>query len=219
MAVIPPSIRAAFAEANARWPIRSRASDGSVGDAAHSARASDHNPDARGVVHAFDLTHDPTRGVDCNALANQVLADPRVKYVIWNHRINSRDGRGWRSYSGSNPHTHHMHVSIHAGAAENDTRPWFGTSALQGDDAEVISQEAKSWFDARFKDRDRNADLNMKEHTAEVKNVLWKSRNVDTAFELLPRKADGTPDLSKVAGLPPKLRADLSDHLKAVGAL
>lgn len=128
MATVPASIQAAFNEANRLWPTRSRASDGAVGDAAHAARASDHNPDGRGVVHAFDLTHDPAAGVDCHRLAAHVIDDPRIKYAIWDRRIWSREkaSQGWRPYTGANPHTKHMHVSILSGPApENDTRPWW----------------------------------------------------------------------------------------------
>jgi hypothetical protein len=42
----------------------SKDSDGSIGDEHHSARASDHNPDEHGVVHAIDITHDPKGGFD-----------------------------------------------------------------------------------------------------------------------------------------------------------
>ncbi len=111
-----PTCRKALNDATTRFPNRSRASDGIMGDAAHQRRRSDHN-----MGNAFDLTHDPTNGVDCNALSRLVISDERVTYVIWNRQIynRSRAGEGWRPYSGSNPHTHHMHVSIQSGARNN----------------------------------------------------------------------------------------------------
>ncbi len=38
------------------YPERSRKSDGVLGDARHSARKSDHNPDDKGWVRAIDIT-------------------------------------------------------------------------------------------------------------------------------------------------------------------
>ena len=122
---IAPAAAAILTQATALWPNRSRASDGTIGDQAHAARVSDHNPGHNGLVHAADLTHDPANGVDCNALSEQIKDDPRVKYVIWNRRIyNPTISRTWRPYTGSNPHDHHMHVSV-TDAGENDTSPWF----------------------------------------------------------------------------------------------
>ena len=49
------------------------------------------------------------------ALAADVLANAKaynVIYVIWWRRINSADGKGWKPYSGSSPHTDHVHVSF-----------------------------------------------------------------------------------------------------------
>ncbi len=125
-----PSVAAALAEATRRWPGRRRASDGTVGDTSHAAGNSDHNPDASGVVHAFDLTHDPATGVDCNTLAAHLVAvqDARVKYIIWNRQISNPTVQNWawRPYTGKNPHTHHMHVSVKSTAtAENDTSAWW----------------------------------------------------------------------------------------------
>lgn len=139
---IAPAAQALLDQATARWPNRSRASDGTIGDQAHAARVSDHNPDARGIVHAADLTHDPAHGCDNNVNAETVKDDPRVKYVIWNRRISSPaiDGGAWRPYTGSNPHDHHMHVSV-TDAGENDTSPWFTTADTGGfgtmDDAAI----------------------------------------------------------------------------------
>lgn len=126
---VAPSANSALSQATQKWPKRSRASDGTIGDAAHSHRKSDHNPDAEGVVHAFDLTHDPVNGVDCEKLATHLVKrrDVRVKYIIWNHRICNANTWAWRAYSGTNPHSKHMHVSIKdSDAAETDTSPWWG---------------------------------------------------------------------------------------------
>jgi hypothetical protein len=118
MATPAPACKKILADATARWPNRNKASDGIMGDARHRARKSDHNDG-----NAADVTHDPDVGCTGDAIAEAALEDSRVKYVIWNRQINSRDGRGWRKYTGKNPHTHHCHISIHASARE-DTRPW-----------------------------------------------------------------------------------------------
>ncbi|CAH0355645.1 MAG: DNA/RNA non-specific endonuclease [Sphingobium sp.] len=124
-------------QVNARAPRRSKASDGTIGDAAHASRSSDHNPwisDGRqGVVTAMDITHDPNGGCDANALAEAIRAskDKRVKYIIWNRCIASsapKDGQpawAWRPYSGRNPHNHHVHISVGTEKADYDsTAPW-----------------------------------------------------------------------------------------------
>lgn len=112
-------------EINAKFPHRDKSSDGSVGDTSHAARRSDHNPDNRGCVHAIDIDKD---GINVPALLREVIGDPRVSYVIWSRRIWDR-AYGWRAqrYTGINPHTHHVHVSVrHTGAAETSRAAWFG---------------------------------------------------------------------------------------------
>ncbi len=47
-----------------------------------------------------------------DALAAALLADPQVKYVIWDKRIDNKDGKGWHSYSGPSDHTDHVHASF-----------------------------------------------------------------------------------------------------------
>lgn len=119
-------------EANAAWPNRSKSSDGWVGDTSHSARKSDHNPDARGIVHAFDLTHDPKGGPDTYALAEHLrqMKDPRINYLISAGRICSTSVAPWtwRKYNGANGHYHHLHLSVKDAPWEDDTTPW-GLSA------------------------------------------------------------------------------------------
>lgn len=116
-------------QVNAMSPNRSKVSDGTIGNAEHSARASDHNPNDAGIVCAMDLTHDPAHGIDSEKLANALLAskDRRVKYVISNRKIASGAGGPspwvWRPYSGKNPHNHHVHISVTEAGAD-DTTAW-----------------------------------------------------------------------------------------------
>lgn len=120
-------------QVNTRAPRRNKASDGTIGDAAHCQRNSDHNPWVRdgsiGVVTALDITHDPTGGCDANTIAEAIRAsrDSRVKYIIWNKRIANSASTGgadpwqWRRYSGSNPHTRHIHISVKPDKASYDS--------------------------------------------------------------------------------------------------
>lgn len=83
-----------------------------IGDTSHQAEPSDHNPDARSIVHALDaMTYTDTgRGRDIVAWA---LYDPTdLEYVIFDRTIYSRQ-TGFRAepYYGSNPHTDHVHLS------------------------------------------------------------------------------------------------------------
>lgn len=108
---------------NALHPTRSKISDGSIGDAAHSARTSDHNPDAHGVVAAIDITHDPANGVDGHVLATQLTVDPRAKYVIFAGNIWKARTKQWEPYHGANRHDHHVHVSVKPENYDN-VEPW-----------------------------------------------------------------------------------------------
>lgn len=116
-------------QVNARWPNRNKENDGTIGDASHQSRQSDHDPDMNGVVTAMDITHDPKSGCDSYALAEVFKAsrDPRIKYIISNRKICSSevDPWNWRPYHGANPHDHHVHVSvIDIKAKYDDTTPW-----------------------------------------------------------------------------------------------
>jgi len=114
---------------DSRAPHRSKASDGTIGDAAHASRSSDHNPWVKdgptGVVTAMDITHDPAGGCDAGKLAESIRAsrDPRVKYIIWNRQITSSTVAPWtwRPYSGENPHTKHVHISVLPEKAQCDS--------------------------------------------------------------------------------------------------
>lgn len=121
-----PAAQCILDQATALYPNRSKASDGTLGDYAHSQRPSDHNPDSRGIVHASDLTHDPVHGCDNHKNSVTHLDDPRLSYRIWNSRIyNPSIAPYWRAYTGSNPHKAHMHNSVKSGEIENNTDSWF----------------------------------------------------------------------------------------------
>lgn len=121
---------------NAKYPNRDKSSDGSIGDAAHASRSSDHNPWVQaggvGVVTARDFTNDPIHGFSSQQLADRLVAskDERIKYIISNKRIVSGAEQGkpawqWRKYTGSNPHSKHVHVSVRSEPRYyDDDRPW-----------------------------------------------------------------------------------------------
>lgn len=116
-------------EVNALWPGRSKVSDGWIGDPAHSARASDHNPDysAGGIVRAIDVTNN---GIDVARFINAAISDTRTRYVISRGRIWTRD-RGWHAYYGANPHNHHVHVSVrNVNSYDLQIHSWNLTSAV-----------------------------------------------------------------------------------------
>lgn len=82
----------------------------SIGDAKHSASVSDHNPDGKGCVHAIDVMF-PV-GAKASMVVRAALGRPDLKYVIHNRTIwESKNGWQARHYSGSNPHTDHVHIS------------------------------------------------------------------------------------------------------------
>lgn len=123
---------------NAKYPGRKKDSDGTIGNAEHSARSSDHNPDVDGVVKALDTTHDPAHGFDSYSFSDMLIAnrDPRIKYVISNRRIASGAAGPypwiWRKYTGKNPHDHHNHVSVRKEAKYfDDESPWLLSGAPQ----------------------------------------------------------------------------------------
>lgn len=114
-------------QVDAKYPGRDKTSDGTIGDESHQQTKSDHNPDADGAVKAIDITHDPSGGPDCTVLAEMLWAgkDYRVAYIIWNKRISNPDieNGAWRPYTGSNPHTMHLHLSVKKEGCE-DPAEW-----------------------------------------------------------------------------------------------
>lgn len=141
------SLNTLLRQINAAFPNRDKSSDGSIGDAAHASRSSDHNPwvkDSKGqpIVTARDFTNDAPY-MDSHEIALMLVAskDKRIKYIIDHSKICAGEAGPqpwvWRKYTGSNPHDHHVHVSVREQEKYfDDDTPWnlgekVVTAALQ----------------------------------------------------------------------------------------
>lgn len=148
------------AEINALFPGRDKKSDGTIGDAAHAARTSDHNPwvivKGIGVVRARDIDKD---GIPLAQIFEYLRKlgerkDPRLfpnGYLIYNEAITNPDFKSWRKYTGSNPHKEHGHVSFSTVESGFDsTAPWGiannGNSNIVVDGGEMQKDERDALF-------------------------------------------------------------------------
>lgn len=134
---LAPCLSELFAEFDRIAPSRDHASDGSIGDAAHQAEDSDHNPDKNGFVCAIDVDNDLHASFSMEDViqyfvseckkSNDVGKDRgRLNYFIYNRRIWRADG-GWKqeAYTGASAHTEHAHFSCeHDLTYVNDSHPW-----------------------------------------------------------------------------------------------
>lgn len=126
MAYLAPSLKRLFLEIDAVWPNRNHGIDGWLRWPSQGISAG-HNPDSKGCVHAIDVDR---RGIDPDWLCDAIYHSTNILwYVIWNRRIRSNTYNWtWRAYTGSNPHTDHVHIEIrHTSAGENYTGAWLGS--------------------------------------------------------------------------------------------
>lgn len=141
------SLQTLRTQVNEAHPNRSKASDGTIGDAAHASTASDHNPNRNGVVCALDLTHDPANGFDAHALAEHLRLNrhPNLRYLISNARI-----AGWWTnweWQPSSGHTKHIHVSVGTlGVADGQTYDNYDSSQLWDIKGESMIKDADNEF-------------------------------------------------------------------------
>ena len=134
-------------QADDAYPDRKRDSDGTIGDARHQTRKSDHNPDSNtGYVRALDLDADFDKSSSTAAyIADQIRiaarTDKRIAYVIFNKKIASaRSLWRWRKYTGVNPHTKHIHISF-TKAGDTDSK-FFNIPLLGGTDEPRPKEDA-----------------------------------------------------------------------------
>lgn len=116
-------------EVNKRYPKRDKATDGTIGDPAHAARVSQHNPDKDGSVDAWDMDKD-LNGAQSDEREIEFLKlhfqrHDAAHLWIHNRQIALRSN-GWKreTYRGTNPHTGHVHWESQQ-ATENSTKPWI----------------------------------------------------------------------------------------------
>lgn len=98
---------------------------GFIGDQSHARVASDHNPNAQGVVCALDIG--AGGGLDIHELAENLRKKPHpnLKYIISNSRIALAEiGWAWGYYDGIDPHDTHIHVSVGRGPDGKSTQPY-----------------------------------------------------------------------------------------------
>lgn len=98
---------------------------GWIGDAAHQTEQSDHNVDSRGLVHALDFM---CTGAHAQAIVNWGLAhNADLEYIIHNRVIWTRSNN-WKpkKYTGSDPHTNHVHFSGKHGSAGKNSATGTG---------------------------------------------------------------------------------------------
>src|SRR4051794_22225836 len=89
-------------QVNEMYPGRDKSSDGSIGDLAHSARKSDHNPNKAGVVTAIDIDADLSDTQKVSVLVGKLRnsRDPRIKYIIYSGQITvaGTELQKWKQY-------------------------------------------------------------------------------------------------------------------------
>lgn len=158
---VSPAAEALRAKLNELYPNRDKTTDGAIGDAAHNARPSDHNPDYKdgGIVRARDFDKDlfgvgDERNVaEAQRIVDLITRDPRTAYVIYRGRIWYNPAvfakSGWQPYTAEgkagwfNPHKEHFHVSIRRGITwDHDTRDWnIGDEMVTNEDIKKIAAE------------------------------------------------------------------------------
>lgn len=148
-------------QVNSAAPGRSKASDGSLGDPAHQATVSAHNPedtedssdrnDPDNQVDAKDITHDPRfPGSDMRIVTEGIRQsrDRRIRLVIFNKRIfssyptSSRPAWAWGPYIGSNDHSKHAHVETND-VYNDQTHDWVITAL--GGSTMVTDLDYEGW--------------------------------------------------------------------------
>ena len=120
-------------QVDARWPKRDKRSDGWIGDAAHSNRASFHNA-KNGVVFAIDIDENFgigkwRRGGAAKRFGNELLAysrstlpgHDRVLHVVYEDKVASGTYKAtWWKWRGKGyAHFQHIHITFTEAAVKN----------------------------------------------------------------------------------------------------
>lgn len=199
---VAPCLNVLLSELNAMFPHRDKTSDGSIGNAEHSARSSDHNPDERDIVHARDFDNDTRGSKDMHTTLREgpiKRQDRRIKYCITRGKIisyypvGSYDPWAERPYHGTNPHDKHGHVSARSGMSfENDLTSWFTgeggetymplTEAEEQDLRDRLTRIERALFKGQSKDPVTGKPRPPLEHLNVIQDML--SEVINTQGEL-----------------------------------
>jgi hypothetical protein len=140
MAILTLGLQNLRRQVNEAFPDRDKRSDGWIGDAAHQAHTSGHNPDdttgskpawdgdpdSTQEVRAWDCDSDFGPGVDAQDVVDHLRRVPGldsvIRYMIYNRRIyHSRVDFAGQPYEGA-PHDEHVHFEgAWSQAADNNT--------------------------------------------------------------------------------------------------
>jgi hypothetical protein len=149
-------------QVNVAFPGRDTTSDGTIGDTAHQAETSGHNPDDTPgsrpewdgdpdnlpEVRAWDMDNDLAPGFDCQVLVDHLRAlpglDSVIRYMIYNRRMyHERDGFAPTPYTGPSPHTEHVHFDgAWTQAADNNTTFDFRLEEI----SVALTDDDKKWL-------------------------------------------------------------------------
>jgi hypothetical protein len=220
-----PCLKVLFQEFDKIAPKRSHASDGDIGDLAHSQTVSDHNLDESGKVpihdadnieeiHAIDVDSNLNHpDLDMEKVVQYLISEcrkiggrdnGRLRYIIYNRRIWEAPHWIEKPYHGSSPHTEHGHFSAEYDSSfESDTSSWGLVERFGGND-EMTQDE--------FNDLLRNA-------LAMVKVTDFADPNKPQR-ELTLRQfigyADGRKDVARVEKKVDELNEKLTNLLEAL---
>lgn len=158
MAIVVPAVVRLRSDINTVAPGRDKGADGTYGDAAHKLSKSSHNADDTpgskaeyedadniAEVRGLDIDSDLNADFTAQDVVNAILASPsdrkRTNYIIFNRKIYSKS-RNFApvAYSGSDPHTGHIHFSIDP-VYDNDDSPWTSVLRLSGGRSELFCKQ------------------------------------------------------------------------------
>lgn len=134
MPQLNPALATFRAAVDEHFPRRDKTSDGTIGDAAHQQRDSDHNPDPDGTIDAWDMDADLYGiGIPAGVVVYQIIGSFQVHvssgYWIHNDEIAFRSN-GWRrepyaNYGGPNRNRHTKHVHFNTREQYEDSTAPF----------------------------------------------------------------------------------------------
>lgn len=129
MASLSPSLARLFNEIDNQWPNRDRRTDGWL-RLPQNGISEGHNPGARNLVHAIDVDSD---GLWPMYIIDRLNKPGILYYIIWDRRVwSTKTGYDGHRYTGSNPHTDHLHIEIYQTVHAEQWDGWWGVGAQTG---------------------------------------------------------------------------------------